>query len=128
VCKSSSQSVRKKLVVEFEMKDLWMMHYFLGLEVWQRQNEIFLNQGKHTVQILKRFGMLDCKAMVAPMVSNLKLLQDTTLETVNVTLYKQMVCSLMNLTNTRLDICFVVNTLSVVPRPLSGLKIDKYFL
>jgi hypothetical protein len=87
-----------------------MMHYFLGLEVWQRQDEIFLNQGKYTVEILKRFGMLDCKAMATPMVSNLMLLQNTTLEIVDVTLYRQMVDSLMNLTNTRPDICFVVIT------------------
>jgi hypothetical protein len=96
VWKISSQSVRekkkeckRKMVVEFEMKDLGMMHYFLGLEVWQRQDEIFLNQGKYTVEILKRFGMLDCKAMATPMVSNLKLLQDTTSETVDVTLYRR---------------------------------------
>jgi hypothetical protein len=64
------------------------------------------------VEILKRFGMLDCKEMATPMVSNLKLLQDMTSETVDVTLYRQMVGSLMYLTNTRPDICFVVNTLS----------------
>ena len=54
---------KKKLAVEFEMKDLGTMHYFLGLEVWQFRDEIFLNQGKYTVEILKRFGMLDCKEM-----------------------------------------------------------------
>jgi hypothetical protein len=53
------------------MKDLGMMHYFLGPEVWQRQDEVFLNQGKYTVEILKRFGMFDCKEMATPMVSNL---------------------------------------------------------
>ena len=47
---------KKKLVAEFEMKDLGTMHYFLGLEVWQFPNEIFLNQGKCTVEILKIFG------------------------------------------------------------------------
>ena len=31
-----------------------MMHYFLGIEVWQYPNEIFLNQGKYTIEILKR--------------------------------------------------------------------------
>ena len=69
------------------MKDLGMMHYFLGFEVWQNPNEIFLNQGKYTVEILKRFMMMDCKAMDTPMPSNLKLLCDTTLEIINATIY-----------------------------------------
>jgi hypothetical protein len=103
---------KRKLVAEFEMKDLGMMHYFLGLEVWQRSDGIFLNQGKYAVEILKRFEMSNCKAMVTPMISNLKLLRDTTSKIVDSTLYRQIVGSLMYLTNTRPDICFVVNTLS----------------
>ena len=34
----------RKFVAEFEMKDLGMMHYFLGLEVWQKPGEIMLSQ------------------------------------------------------------------------------------
>ena len=41
---------KKKRVVEFEMKDLGLMHYFLGLEVWQSPKRIFLNQGKYAVE------------------------------------------------------------------------------
>ena len=67
---------KRKLVVEFEMKDLCMMHYFLGMEVWQNANGISLGQGKYVIDILKRFGMMDCKAMTTPMASNLKLLSD----------------------------------------------------
>jgi hypothetical protein len=103
---------KRKLDVEFEMKDLGMMHYFLGLEVWQRHDDIFLNLGKYAVEFLKWFEMLDCKAMATPMVSNLKLLQDTTSEIVDVTLYMKMVGLLMYLKNTRTYICFVANTLS----------------
>ena len=45
------------------MKCLGMVHYFLGLEVWKFLDDIFLNQGKCAIEILKRFGMLDCKEM-----------------------------------------------------------------
>jgi hypothetical protein len=59
------------LAFEFEM-DLGLMHSFLGLEVWQRTDEIFLGQGKYTVEILKKFRMTDCRSMPTSMVMNLK--------------------------------------------------------
>jgi hypothetical protein len=101
---------KKKLTAEFEMKDLGLMHYYLGLEVWQSPEKIFLNQGKYAVEILKRFDMLECKSMNTPMETKLKLLVDTSSELVDATLYRQIIGSLMYLTNTRPDICFVVNT------------------
>ena len=79
---------KKNLVTKFEMKDLGMMHYFLGLEVWKFLDEIFLSQGKYVVEILKIFGSMNCKAMSTPIVTNLKLLNDDSLETIDVTLYK----------------------------------------
>ena len=54
---------KKKLVEEFEMKDLGLMHYFLGLEVWKNPKGNFLNQGKYVMEILKIFHILECKAM-----------------------------------------------------------------
>ena len=103
---------KKKLAEEFEMKDLGLMHYFLGLEVWQSSEGIFLNRGKYVVEILKSLNMLKCKFMATPMYSNLKLLADDSLELVDVTHYRQIIGSLMYLTNTRPDICFAMNTLS----------------
>ena len=69
---------KRKLVAEFEIKDLGTMHGFLGLEVWQKSGEIMLSQGKYVVEILKRFRMMDCKSMSTPMTMNLKLLGDIT--------------------------------------------------
>jgi hypothetical protein len=43
--KSLISRCKYELASEFEMKDLGMMHYFLGLEVWKRDDEIFLSQG-----------------------------------------------------------------------------------
>ena len=50
--------------------------------------------------------------MATPMDSNLKLLADDSSELVDVTQYRQIIGSLMYITNTRPDICFAVNTLS----------------
>ena len=57
---------KRKLTAEFEMKDLGMMHYFLGMEVWQNTDGISLGQGKYAIEILKRFGMMECKDMTTP--------------------------------------------------------------
>ena len=103
---------KKKITEEFEMKDLGLMHYFLGLEVWQNSEGIFIKQGKYVVENLKIFDMLECKAMATPMDTNLKLLADESSEWVDVIQYRQIIGSLMYLMNTSLDICFVVNTLS----------------
>jgi hypothetical protein len=79
---------KRELSSEFEMKDLGMMHYFLGLEVWHRSNDIFLNQGKYTVEILQRFRMMDYKSMTTSMTINLKLLSDKYLNLVDPTMYR----------------------------------------
>jgi hypothetical protein len=86
------------------MKDLGPLHYILGLEVWQSAENIFLNQGKYAVEILKRFDMLECKAMNTPMETNLNLLVDTSSELVDATLYRHIISSLMYLMNTMPDI------------------------
>ena len=71
------EQCKRELISEFEMKDLRLMHYFLGLEVWQKLGEIFLTQGKYAVDILQRFGLQDCKSMSVPMITNLTKLRDS---------------------------------------------------
>ena len=56
--------------------------------------------------------MMDCKAMATPMESNLMLLSDASSKSVDAAMYRQMIGSLMYLTNTTPDICFAMNTLS----------------
>ena len=85
------------------MKDLDKMEW--------RYGRISLGQGKYAVEIPKRFGMMESKAMTIPMESNLKLLSVASSKSVDAMMYRQMICSLMYLTNTRPDICFAVNTL-----------------
>jgi hypothetical protein len=101
---------KHELAFEFDMKDLGMMQYLLGLEVWQKINEIFLSQGKYTVEISRRFEMLDCNSMTTPMVLNLKKLSESSPDSklIDPTMYRQLIESLMYLVNTRPDICYVL--------------------
>ena len=105
---------KRELISEFEMKDLGLMHYFLGSEVWQKPGEIFLSQGKHVVKILERFGMLDCKPVTTPMELNFKNLCGSVaeIELGNASEYRQLIGALMFLVNSHPNIRFVVNTLS----------------
>jgi hypothetical protein len=88
------------------------MHYFLRLDMWQRPDEIFLSQGKYIVEIMQRFRVMDCNSMATPIVTNPKILSDSSLDLVDTMMYKQLIRYLMYLVNTIPDICFAVNTLS----------------
>ena len=78
---------KRNLAAEFEMKDLGMMHYFLWMEVRKTTDGIFFGQGNYVVKILKRFGMMDYKAMTTPMESNLNLFSVASSELVDATMY-----------------------------------------
>jgi hypothetical protein len=71
-----------------KMKDIGLMHYFLGLEVWKESSEIFLGQGKYVVEILRRFRMDDFRSMATPMVTNLKKVITSDSELVDAMIYK----------------------------------------
>ena len=66
------------------------------------------------MDVLKRFGMMDYKSMSTPMVSNLKKLHDfdSGSYSVDPTMYRQLIGSLLYLVHTRPDICFTVSALS----------------
>jgi hypothetical protein len=63
-------SCKEDLAKEFEMKDLGLLHYFLGLEIWQRDGELFVSQGKYAREILGKFHMDGCKPMDTPLPGN----------------------------------------------------------
>ena len=90
------------------MKDLGLMHYFIGMEVWQRDKEFFVSQGKYANEILKKFNMERNKPMETPLASNWRKEDATLGEVVYATIYRQLVGSLMYLVSTRPAMCFVV--------------------
>jgi len=63
-------SCKEDLAREFEMKDMGLMHYFLGMEVWQKDGKLFVSQENYANEILRRFHMEKCKPMQTPLASN----------------------------------------------------------
>jgi hypothetical protein len=69
------------------MNDLGTLDYYLGVEVSQHPNRIFLNQTKYATELLNKFGMEDCKPSLTPMEQKLKLSKFEGGELVNNTKY-----------------------------------------
>ena len=61
---------------KFEMSYLGLLHYFLGLEVNQNSDGIFISQRKYVINLFNRFNMLNCKMAPTPMNANKKLFID----------------------------------------------------
>lgn len=93
------QDCKEDLAREFEMKDMGLMHYFLGLEIWQGDCEIFVGQERYTTKILQRFNMQDCRPIATPLVTNWRKVDVSRAERVDATVYKQHIMSLMYLVN-----------------------------
>ena len=89
-----------------------LLHYFLGLEIWKRDGEIFLSQGKYTKVILRKFYMEGSKPMETPFAGNWRKEDVTSGEVVDAIVYRNLVGSLMYLVNTRPEICYTFNQLS----------------
>nr|GEW89975.1 hypothetical protein [Tanacetum cinerariifolium] len=94
------------MVKHFEMSMMGKMKFFLGLQVNQFSNGIFINQSKYILDILKRFGMENCDTVLTPMVEQAKLKLDLVGKLVNHTDYRSMIGSLMYVTSSRPDIMF----------------------
>eukprot|EP00253_Pinus_taeda_P006858 PITA_06858 len=97
---------------EFEMTDMGLLRYFLGIEVEQSENGIFISQVKYVNELLERFNMQDCKVAIPPIVMGLKLSKEDNSKDFDPRLYKSIVGSLMYLTATRPDIMHVVSLIS----------------
>ena len=63
-------SCKEDIAREFDMKEMGLMHYFLGMEVWYGDGDLFMSQGKYSNEILSRFHMESCKPMENPLAGN----------------------------------------------------------
>ncbi|XP_016169150.1 uncharacterized protein LOC107611769 [Arachis ipaensis] len=103
---------KKAMIKHFEMTDMDLMSYFLGIEVLQKDDEIFISQKKYANDILKKFQMEHSKPVPTPVEEKFKLLREDKGREINSTYYKSLIGSLKYLTATRPNIVFGVGLLS----------------
>ncbi|GJT13043.1 putative ribonuclease H-like domain-containing protein [Tanacetum coccineum] len=97
---------------EFEMSDMGELTFFLGLQVQQRPDGIFISQDKYVQEILKKFDLECVKTATTPYEAPKPMSKNEPDSPVNVHLYISMIGSLMYLTASRPDIMFVVSACS----------------
>ncbi|GJU68461.1 putative ribonuclease H-like domain-containing protein [Tanacetum coccineum] len=115
-------STKKKLCTKFEkmmhkkfqMSSMGELTFFLGLQVKQKEDGIFISQDKYVTEILKKFGFSDVKTANTPMETHKPLLKDADGEDIDEHMYRSMIGSLMYLTSSRPDIMFVCKKQTVV--------------
>ncbi|KAK2977314.1 hypothetical protein RJ640_014213 [Escallonia rubra] len=105
VCDACQMGKQKK---EFEMSMMGELTFFLGLQIKQSKDGIFINQAKYTKELLKRFDMEASNAFDTPMSSSLKIDKDEKGKDVDIKRYRGMIGSLLYLTASRPDIMFSV--------------------
>ncbi|GJY68041.1 putative ribonuclease H-like domain-containing protein [Tanacetum coccineum] len=106
--KEMSTEFEKLMHDKFQMSSMGELSFFLGLQVQQKSDGIFISQDKYVAEILKKFDFASVKTASTLMETNKALIKDEEAEDVDVHLYRSMIGSLMYLTASRPDIMFAV--------------------
>ncbi|GJV45114.1 putative ribonuclease H-like domain-containing protein [Tanacetum coccineum] len=92
---------------KFQISSMGELTFFLGLQVKQKNDGIFISQDKYVAKILKKFDYKDVRIASTPMDTKKALLKDSNGVDVDVHLYRLMIGSLMYLTSFRPDIMYL---------------------
>ena len=112
-CEEDIDQVKRFLKIEFDMRDLGKLMYFLGIEFIQIADGIWLLQKKYMVlNMLEKFEMTGCKPIATPIEQKTKLRPVVGEVLEDATLYRKVVGSLIYATLTRPNMCHDVGVLS----------------
>ncbi|KAH9783514.1 hypothetical protein KPL71_009336 [Citrus sinensis] len=106
------QFLKQRLAHEFDIKDLGNLMYSLGMEIARSREGIAVTQQKYVLDLLMETGMLGCKPADTPMDSSKKFGTESESVPVDRGRYQRLVGRLIYLSHTRLDIGFVVSSVS----------------
>jgi hypothetical protein len=96
-----SKKFAKDMQNEFEMSLLGELSFFMGLQIRQSNQGIFISQTKYIREMLKRFGMEDCKLIITPMQTSCKLSKDDDSKSIDQRQYRSMIDNLLYVTTSR---------------------------
>ena len=99
---------KKKMFGEFDMSNLGMLHYYLGIEVAQENGVITIKQTAYAKKILGQFGMLECNPTKYSMEPKIHLHKDEKGHPVDASEYRRVIRCLTYLLHTRPDLSFAV--------------------
>ncbi|KAG6495020.1 hypothetical protein ZIOFF_042811 [Zingiber officinale] len=121
---------KEAMTKEFEMTNIGLMTYYLGIEMNQKEDGSFISQAGYVREILKKCKMDDSKSINTPVECGVKLSEHDEEEKVNPTFFKSLVGSLQYLTCTRPDILYAVGLVSryIEDPTTTHLKIAKRIL
>jgi hypothetical protein len=108
---SSTELLRRTIFAlqqEFAMKDLELLHYFLGITAERRPDSLFLHQHTYTLDILKRAVIPDCKPCMTPIDLQTKLAGDSGPPVEDASQFRSIAGALQYLTFTRPDIAYTM--------------------
>ncbi|GJY67018.1 putative ribonuclease H-like domain-containing protein, partial [Tanacetum coccineum] len=91
----------------FQMSSMGELTFFHGLQVKQKEDDIFISQDKYVAEILKKFDFVSIKTASTPIETKKPLVKDEEASVVDVHLYRSMIGSLMYLTASRPDIMYL---------------------
>lgn len=106
------QEFKHQMMNEFEMSDLGLLSYYLGIEVEQREERISLKQSGYARRILQQFGMEDCNPCKCPMEPKLQLGKDPEGEFVDPTEYRRAIGNLIYMLHTGPGLAYTVGMVS----------------
>ena len=101
-----------EMMKKYEMSDIGMLHYFLGIENFQEDDGVFICQKKYVECILKKFGMYGCNPVSTPLIVTVKLTKEDKGKKIDETRYRSLIGNLFYLTATRPDTTFSASLLS----------------
>ncbi|KAJ9546558.1 hypothetical protein OSB04_019101 [Centaurea solstitialis] len=105
-CRELCKKFETVMTEEFKMSMMGEINFFLGLQVRQFSDGIFINQSKYIFDLLKKYDMSGCHSIGTPMATGNSIGPDHEGKDVDLRNYRSMVGSLMYLTASRPDIMF----------------------